>query len=214
MGAFEGKVALVSRTRGELEETAAAIGAAGGPPALVLPADLGRVEEVDRAFDEARRALGPVDVLICAAARLLKAPVEEVSPEALDALLAVNVRGVYRACQLAFAHMRGRGGAIVTLSSLGGIRSTEKFPGLSAYVVSKAAICGLTEALAVEGRPLSIRVNCVAPGAVKTRMLEEAAPFLRTRTLPDDVARLCLYLADEARSGRVSGSIVEVHSNE
>jgi NAD(P)-dependent dehydrogenase (short-subunit alcohol dehydrogenase family) len=73
---------------------------------------------------------------------------------------------------------------------------------------------GLTECLAVEGKPFGIRVNCVAPGAVDTDMLKKAAPFLKTRTTPEDVARTILFLCDEKESRSLNGTVIEIHSNE
>ena len=88
----------------------------------------------------------------------------------------------------------------------------EKFPGLSAYNVSKAGVAGLTEILAVEGRPYNIRVCAVSPGAVDTAMLRQAAPHLKAGMTPDDMAGILLFLADD--SGRMfSGSNVELFSN-
>ena len=107
----------------------------------------------------------------------------------------------------------GHGGTIVNVSSLGGVRGTEKFAGFTAYTVSKFAVVGLTESLAVDGRSLGIRVNCVAPGAVDTRMKHEAAPFLDTVTTADDVARVIRFLCDDEESGALSGAVIEIHSN-
>ncbi|MBZ0256358.1 SDR family oxidoreductase, partial [bacterium] len=102
---------------------------------------------------------------------------------------------------------------IVHISSLAGIRGTEKFPGMSAYVVSKHGVIGLTESLSVEGRPYGIRVNCVAPGAVDTQMLREAAPQFKTETEPADIAQAILYLSDPVQAASVTGAVIEVHSN-
>lgn len=206
-------MAIASRTRAQLEAVARRIAEAGHPPALVVPTDVGEPGQIEALFQTVADQLGPVDVLVCCAAVLLRSPVESVTVEAFDRVMAVNVRGTYLCCQRAFAQMAGRGGSIVTLSSLGGIRSTEKFPGLSTYVVSKAAVVGLTEGLAAEGRQLGIRVNCVAPGAVETDMLREAAPFLSTSTTPADIASICAYFADPAQSGSLNGSVLEVFSN-
>ena len=208
------RVVISSRTVSQLDAVAARIRAEGRGEVLAVPADMGDPTSIEALFDEVARRLGPVDVLVCCAAVLRRALVQDVDLKSLDEALAVNVRGVYLCCQRAFAQMRGRGGAIITFSSLGGVRSTEKFPGMSAYVTSKAAVIGMTEALAVEGRPFGVRVNCVAPGAVDTEMLRAAAPSLRTSTLPKDIAPLCAFLADDAQSGSLTGAVLEVNSNE
>ena len=75
-------------------------------------------------------------------------------------------------------------GRIVTIASLSGVYATEKFPGLAAYNVSKYGVIGLTEAIAVEGRPHGISAICVSPGAVDTQMLRRANPDLRPGLTP------------------------------
>jgi NAD(P)-dependent dehydrogenase (short-subunit alcohol dehydrogenase family) len=105
-----------------------------------------------------------------------------------------------------------RSGVIVNLSSLSGVKGVEKFPGLSAYNVSKAGVASLTEILAVEGRLYNIRVCAVSPGAVDTEMLKQAAPHLKAGMTPDDLAGILLFMVDE--SGRMlSGTNLEIFSN-
>lgn len=207
------RVVLVSRSRAQLETVAAEIDAEGCGRALVAPADVGEPAAIDRVFERVDATWGPVDVLVNCAATLGLGRVETLTVDDFDRVMAVNVRGVFLCCQRAFARMRGRGGAIVNISSLGGVRSTEKFPRMLAYTASKAAVIGLTESLAVDGRSHGIRVNCLAPGAVDTAMLRDAAPHLKTVTTPDDIASMVLFLADPRRSGRLSGSVLEVFSN-
>jgi NAD(P)-dependent dehydrogenase (short-subunit alcohol dehydrogenase family) len=127
--------------------------------------------------------------------------------------MAVNLGGAVLCAQQAFRLMREGGGAIVNVSSLGGVPGTEKFPGYAAYTVSKFALTGLTEALAVEGRDRGIRVNGVAPGAVDTAMLRQAAPQLRTRTRPVDVAKVIAFLCDPTESGCMTGAMLVINSN-
>lgn len=206
-------VILTSRTRAELDTVAHAITTAGGE-ATPLPADIGDPTAIDALFTTLTHRFDHLDILINAAATIEPAPLEAIDLAAYDRVMAINVRGTFLCCQRAFPLMRARGGAIINLSSLGGIRSTQKFPGLSTYTTSKAAIIGLTEALAVEGRPHAIRVNAIAPGAVDTHMLRTAAPFLRTSTQPDDIAPTAVFLADPTRSGKITGAVIEVFSNE
>lgn len=214
MAVLGARVVITSRTASELDAVVARVREAGQGEILAIPADMASPGSIQALFDEVAARVGPVDVLVCCAAVLRRAPVEDVELSSLDEALAVNVRGVYLCCQRAFAQMRGRGGAIITFSSLGGVRSTEKFPGMSTYVTTKAAIVGMTEALAVEGKAIGVRVNCVAPGAVDTEMLRSAAPGLRTSTTPRDIAPICAFLADASQSGSMTGSVLEVFSNE
>lgn len=206
------RVVIASRSEGELAAVCARITAAGGE-ARAMVADMGDPASIEGLFARTAAEVGPVDVVVTCAAVLEPMPFSEVTAESYARVMAINVQGVFLCCQHAFAQMRGRGGAIVNVSSLGAIRATEKFPGMSTYVASKAAVIGLTECLAVEGRPLGIRVNCIAPGAVDTVMLRSAAPSLRTETLPADLAPTIAYLADAAQSGKVSGSVIEIFSN-
>src|SRR5947208_3342825 len=96
------------------------------------------------------------------------------SSEEWDRQVDATLRGAFLCGREAFRLMRDRGGTIVMVSSLSGVFGAEKFPGMSAYVAAKSGLAGLTEALAVEGRPHGIRVNAVSPGAVDTPMLRVA----------------------------------------
>jgi 3-oxoacyl-[acyl-carrier protein] reductase len=86
------------------------------------------------------------------------------------------------------------GGAIVNVSSLSGVAGTEKFAGMSAYVAAKSGLAGLTEALAVEGLPLRIRVNAISPGAIDTPMLKISG-VPGPKLTPEAVARVAGWLA-------------------
>ena len=86
------------------------------------------------------------------------------------------------------------GGTIVNISSLSGVAGAEKFPGMAAYVAAKSGLAGLTEALAVEGRPLGIRVNAVSPGAIDTPMLKISG-VAGSMFEPPQVARIVAWLA-------------------
>src|SRR5438552_7429075 len=130
-----------------------------------------------------------------------------------DQVLDINLRGTFLCCREAFRIMMvQRQGVIINLSSLSGVKGVEKFPGLSAYNVSKSGVAGLTEILAVEGKPYNIRVSAVSPGAIDTDMLRQAAPQLKAGMTPDDMAEILLFLTDD--SGRMfSGSNIELFSN-
>lgn len=153
---------------------------------------------------EAFLGLDSLDSLIHCAAELVKRPFEDLSADEWDSQLGASLRGAFLCGREAFRLMRGRGGTIVMVSSLSGVHGAEKFAGMSAYVAAKSGLAGLTEALAVEGRPLGVRVNAVSPGAVDTSMLRVAGvegPALE----PADVARIIVWLAS-AESAPLSGA--------
>lgn len=206
------QVIIASRTEAELAATVARIHA-DGLDAAAFALDVADETAVDAAFARIAAEQGRLDILVNNAAMLLSGPFAEMAMADWDRLLAVNLRGAVLCARQAFRLMRERGGAIVNVSSLGGVPGTEKFPGYAAYTVSKFALTGLTEALAAEGRERHIRVNAVAPGAVDTAMLRQAAPHLRTRTGPADVAKVIAFLCDSAESGCMTGATLAIHSN-
>ena len=206
------RVIVASRTEAELATTVMQLRAAG-LSAWSLKLDVADGAAVDAAFARIAAEQGRLDLLVNNAAILLSGPFAEMAMADWDQVLAINLRGAVLCARQAFRLMRERGGAIVNVSSLGGVPGTEKFPGYAAYTVSKFALTGLTEALAAEGREHNIRVNAVAPGAVDTAMLRQAAPHLRTRTGPADVAKVIAFLCDSTESGCMTGATLAIHSN-
>lgn len=206
------RVVLFSRTPAPLDEVAAEI-AREGYPAIHLGGDVSHEEDVQALFQKAIYAYGRVDILVNCAGIVASRPFVEMDVATWDHVLAVNLRGTFLCCLEAFRIMTSqRNGVIINLSSLSGVRGVEKFPGLSAYNVSKAGVASLTEILAVEGKPYNIRVSVVSPGAVDTAMLRQAAPHLKAGMTPDDLAEIILFLADD--SGRMlSGTNLEIFSN-
>jgi NAD(P)-dependent dehydrogenase (short-subunit alcohol dehydrogenase family) len=204
-------VVLAARDAQALDAVAARIRAAGGE-ATTAPTDVGRAEEVDRLFATAAAA-GPLAALVCAAGSLTRAPFAETTQEIWERTLAVNLTGSFLCCRAAFNAMRDAGeGRIVNIASLSGVYATEKFPGLAAYNVSKYGVVGLTEAIAVEGRPHRISAICISPGAVDTEMLRGANPELRPGLTPAEVAQLIVALLD-SRVAAASGANIPLFSN-
>lgn len=202
------RVVLAARSRGPIDEAAAAL-RAEGHDATAVACDVARSDDVDRLF----AASDDVDVLVCAAGILEKATIDETTPELWERTLATNLTGTFLCCRRAFASMRERrGGRIVTFASLSGVYATEKFPGLLAYNVSKYGVVGLTEMLAVEGRDHAISAVCISPGAVDTEMLRSAAPHLEPGLTPADVGRLVVALLD-ADLAPLSGANIPLFSN-
>jgi NAD(P)-dependent dehydrogenase (short-subunit alcohol dehydrogenase family) len=209
------KVVLASRGEIELNRVAAEIEQAGGQ-CLAVPTDISQESQVFNLFKRTLETFGPLDILVNNAAVFEKRDFAEMDLETWEYVMSVNIRGTFLCSREAFRQMiaAGKKGAIVNMTSLSGVRGPEKFKGFSTYVVSKYGVLGLSEILAVEGKPHGIRVNSIAPGAVDTVMLKKAAPFLNTSTTPDDIARTILFLADNAQSGHINGANIEIFSNE
>jgi NAD(P)-dependent dehydrogenase (short-subunit alcohol dehydrogenase family) len=162
--------------------------------------DVSDEAQVQRAFERIER----LDALINCAAQLIKRPILELTAGDWDAQLGAGLRGAFLCSREAFRLMREEGGSIVMVSSLSGVAGAEKFPGMAAYVAAKSGLAGLTEALAVEGRPHGIRVNAISPGAVDTPMLKIAG-VEGPRLQPAEVARIIVWLASPD-SAPLSGS--------
>lgn len=168
---------------------------------LAIRADVSDPAAVEEMFSVA----GPVTALVCCAGISRTELFTDTSDEAWREIFSVNTDGVFYCCRRAVPGMlRSGGGAIVTVSSMWGVTggSCEV-----AYSASKAAVIGMTKALAKEVGPSGIRVNCVAPGVIETDMNRMHSPetmeALREETplgilgAPEDVADLCAYLVSE-----------------
>ncbi|QLE01643.1 SDR family oxidoreductase [Galbibacter sp. BG1] len=133
-----------------------------------------------------------VDVLINNAGLLVNKPFSEISMKDFEEVYKVNVFGVAALTQIV-APLMPKEGHVVTVSSMGGVQGSMKFPGLSAYSSSKGAVITLTELLAEEYKETGPSFNVLALGAVQTEMLEEAFPGLKAPTTPQEMAA---YIAE------------------
>ncbi|GGM98573.1 3-oxoacyl-ACP reductase [Terrabacter tumescens] len=159
-----------------LQEAAAGlaseISAVSGTRAMAYAADVASRAEVAEVMSRVVSDLGRVDVLVTLAGGSLGTPkgLDEITEEHVDLVVDVNVKGTFYCAQAALEHME-RGGAIVTVSSIGG-RQPSPVTGVP-YAASKAAVVGLTRRLAREVGPRGIRVNAVAPGLFLTGRLQQ-----------------------------------------
>src|ERR1700688_323690 len=164
------KVAL-----GDIADTApvaAAIERAGGT-VLALDTDVTKGRDFERLIEAAVGRWGGLDIVFNNAGIALPKPITEVSEDEFDRLFAVNVKGVFLGCKLAIPHLLRRGGgAIVNMSSSGGLLPRASDP---VYSASKHAVMGLTKGLAVTYANKRIRVNALCPGPIDTSMLWGAA---------------------------------------
>jgi len=204
------RVAISSRKEQACHEVASAIEARyGAGTAIGIPASIASKDQLKSLVDTTRAALGPISILVCnAASNPYYGPMSGIGDDQFRKILDNNVLSNHWLIQMVVPDMiAARDGAIVIVSSIAGLRGSET---LGAYGISKAADMQLVRNLAVEYGPYNVRVNCLAPGVIKTgfsRALWED-PAMRERVTaqsplrrfgePDDVAGLAVCLAAPA----------------
>ncbi len=207
-------------------DAAAAAAVAVGKGAVPIACDVASAESVAAAMARLERDLGGLDVLVCAAGGSLYTPrdLPDIAPEDFDLVVDVNLKGTFLCCQQAVPLMvRRNGGAIVTVSSIGG-RTASPVTGVS-YAAAKAGVLGLTRRLAREIGPLGIRVNAVAPGffpsgprlqelweTMPDSAQEEVLQSIPLRRMPrtDEAVGPILFLASEEAS-YITGAVLDVN---
>lgn len=152
-----------------------------------------------------------VDILIHNAGALVNKPFDQLTSNDFNKVYQVNVFAVAKLTQEVLPYLRN-GSHVVTISSIGGIQGSLKFPGLAAYSSSKGAVITLSELLAEEYKNQGIAFNVLALGAVQTEMLEEAFPGYQAPISAKDMA---CYIADFALNGNkvYNGKVLQVSSS-
>ncbi len=214
------KVVISSRKAEACEEAAQAINARHGEgSAIVVPANISSKEALQTLADEARRQLGRIDVLVCnAASNPYYGPMAGITDDQFRKILDNNVLANHWLISMVAPEMlERREGSIIIVSSIGGLTSSTV---IGAYNISKAADFQLARNLAAEFGPSGVRVNCIAPGLVRTdfaRALWENPDTLKAVTRgtpmrrigePHEIAGAAVFLASPASSFMTGQTIV------
>ena len=214
------KVVISSRKLEPCEQVAAALNSRHGPgTAIAVAANISSKEALQQLVDQTVQRLGPVDVLVCnAASNPYYGPQAGISDDQFRKVLDNNiVSNHWLIGMVAPGMMERRSGSIVIVSSIGGLRGSSI---IGAYCISKAADMQLARNLAVEFGPHNVRVNCIAPGLIKTdfaRALWEDPKLLEARNAdtplrrigePDEIAGAAVFLASPASSFMTGQTIV------
>lgn len=200
------------------EQLVARLAAEGCPRPVYLHCDLTQIDDLHAKAAQAIAALGGMDILVNNAANDERHRIETMTPEYFDRSIAVNLRPQVFMIQAVLPAMRKAGrGSIINMSSISWMIPTT---GASLYIAAKAAIVGLTRTMAHELGPENIRVNAVLPGAIVTEKQKRlvytpeykaeimASQALKRDLLPEDVARLVLFLAADDSSAITNQSYV------
>lgn len=210
LAAHGAKVVISSRKQDACDEVAAAINAMRGEgTAIAVAASISDKDALQHLVDETRRAFGRIDVLVCnAASNPYYGPLAGIEDDQFRKILDNNIVSNHWLIQMTAPEMRERkDGAIIIISSIGGLRGS---PVIGAYNVSKAADFQLARNYAVEYGPDNVRVNCIAPGLIKTdfaralwenpeteKRVNQGTPLRRLGD-PEDIAGAVVYLASPA----------------
>jgi NAD(P)-dependent dehydrogenase (short-subunit alcohol dehydrogenase family) len=182
------------------------------PNLHILQTDLTSTVSISHSVDIIKTKVNHIDIIINNAGSIVNKAFDKIDYKELEIVYKVNVFAPFYLIQQLIHHLGRHSKAhVVNISSMGGFQGCAKFPGLSAYSSSKAAIAGLTECLAEEFKDKNISVNCLAIGAVQTEMLEEAFPGYQAPLKPVQMAE---YIYDFSINGHkyYNGKILPVSS--
>ena len=212
------KVVCAARTRSQLDESVAAIEAAGGD-ALALEMDVADLTSIERGVEAVLSHYGQIDILVNDAGMNIREPIVEVTEAHYDQIMAVNLKGLYFLTQTVARHMiPRRQGKVINIGSL---TTGAGLAWISVYAATKGAVGQLTKVQALELGPHNIQANAICPGFVLTPLTEKiwSDPKLRAwgegriamgrLATPADMAGTAVFLASPA-SDYVTGQLIYV----
>jgi len=176
-----------------------------------LSVDISNNDDLNKVTDFIKSTWEKVDILINNAGKLINKPFTEISSEDFLEVYKVNVFGVAEITKLMIPFLQ-KGSHVVTISSIGGIQGSLKFPGLAAYSSAKGAVITLSELLAEEYKEQQIAFNVLALGAVQTEMLEKAFPGYQA---PISASEMADYIYNFSLTGDkfYNGKVLQVSSS-
>lgn len=213
------KVVISSRNADRCDEVVSDL-LNDGHDAFPVPCNVGKREDLERLVSAARRHFGSIDTLVCnAAVNPYYGPLSQIPDQVIDKMLETNVRSKIWLCNLVLPQMAERGGGnVIVVSSVTGFSGSSR---LGMYAMTKASDMQLVRNLAVEWGPKKIRVNCLAPGLVRTefaralweneelRARVEASTPLGRIGEPEDIGAAAVFLASPA-AGWITGQTLVV----
>jgi NAD(P)-dependent dehydrogenase (short-subunit alcohol dehydrogenase family) len=198
-------VALSYRRSPDAAEASAAVVEALGRRAIVVPCDVTDAGAVQAMVDHVASRMRRLDVLVVMASRYDYVPFDELTVDALDQQLAVDLRGTFVCMRACVPHMRAAGGGrMITVSDWTAASGRPRYTGFTGYYVAKAGVKALTETFALELAPDNILVNAIAPGPILApegftqearQRVEEATPLGRWGGA-DEIAKTVITLVD------------------
>jgi NAD(P)-dependent dehydrogenase (short-subunit alcohol dehydrogenase family) len=225
------KVAALSHTQDEVDQTAQEIKQAGGV-AMAVVADIGSPEQMQKAFKQTVDKWGKLDIVFAnAGINGVWAPLEELTPEDWNKTINTNLTGTFLTVKYAVPHLKKQGGSVVITSSVNGTRIFSN-TGATAYSCTKAAQVAFTKMVALELAQSKVRVNVICPGAIESNISQSTEKKdLEKVKIPvkypegiiplndgnpgeaEDVAQLVLFLASDA-SKHISGTEIWIDGAE
>lgn len=216
-------VAVTSRTQEELDQVAAEVGEVHAVPVMAIAGDQSHTPDVERVVAGVEAELGPIDILVNNAGQPTDAPLLDMSEEAAQHLIDVNLMGPIRYLKAVGPGMIERGrGKVVNVASMDAIIGT---PNLSVYCATKGGLGQLTKSLAAEWSRHGVHVNAICPGYIRTSANEHVLADERLRNAitrriplrrvgkPEDLGVITVFLASEA-SDFVTGALYTIDGGE